>query len=69
MRLKDVAGLEVETFIGRQGLRAGSAPVVALENVSDGVLRNVRAVEGSGTFLEFRGSEDEGHFGLRQPVA
>jgi polygalacturonase len=57
MRLKDVAGLEVETFVGRQGLRAGSAPVVVLENVSDGVLRNMRAAEGSGTFLEFRGAK------------
>lgn len=29
---------------------------VVLENVNDGVLRNLRAAEGSATFLEFRGA-------------
>jgi polygalacturonase len=53
--LKNVTGLDVDAFSGRQGLRAGSAPVVVLENVSDGLLRNMWAAEGSGTFLEFRG--------------
>ena len=30
--------------------------MIVLENVIDGVLRNLRASEGSGTFLEFRGA-------------
>jgi hypothetical protein len=55
LRLKDVTGLDVDGFTGRQGLKSGAAPVIMLENVVDGVLRNLRATEGSGTFLEFRG--------------
>lgn len=54
MYLKEVTGLEVDNFTGRQGLKTGNAPVIVLENVIDGVLRNLRATEGSGTFLEFR---------------
>ena len=53
--VKDVTNLEVDTFFGRQGLKAGGAAAIVLENVVDGVLRNLRAAEGSGTFLEFRG--------------
>lgn len=56
MVLKEVTGLEVDNFTGRQGLRNGKAPVVVIENVIDGVLRNLRAAEGSGTFFEFRGA-------------
>jgi hypothetical protein len=54
--LKDVARLDVDTFSGRQGLRTGTAPAMVLENVADGVLRNLRAAEGTGTFIEFRGA-------------
>jgi len=36
-------------------LKDGAAPVILLENVTDGILRNLRAADGSGTFLEFRG--------------
>ena len=53
--VKDVTNLDVDTFFGRQGLKAGGAAAIVLENVVDGVLRNLRAAEGSGTFLEFRG--------------
>lgn len=54
--LKDITGLEIDSFAGRQGLKTGAAPVIVLDNVVDGVLRNLRAAEGSGTFLEFRGA-------------
>jgi hypothetical protein len=53
--LKDVTGLELDNFTARQGLKGGAAPVIAFENVVDGVMRNLRAPEGSGTFFEFRG--------------
>ena len=46
----------MDSFTGRQGLRNGKAPVVVIENVIDGVLRNLRAADGSGTFFEFRGA-------------
>jgi hypothetical protein len=55
LRLKDVTTLEVDGFTGRQGPKAGIAAVIVLENVVDGVLRNMRAAEGSGTFLELSG--------------
>jgi hypothetical protein len=55
LTLKDVTGLEVDGFTARQGLKSGTAAAVVLENVTDGVLRDLRAAEGTGTFLEFRG--------------
>ena len=55
LRLRDVTALDVDGFSGRQGLKSGTAAVIVLENVVDGVLRNLRATEASGTFLEFRG--------------
>jgi hypothetical protein len=55
--LKDVTQFDLDGFSGRQGLSSSSAPVVVLENVSDGSLRNLRASPGSGTFLEFRGAK------------
>ena len=42
--LKEVTDFEVDNFTGRQGLKTGKAPVVVLENVNDGVLRNLRAM-------------------------
>jgi hypothetical protein len=55
LTLKDVNGLEVDGFTARQGLKNGAAAAVALENVADGVLRHLRAADGTGAFLEFRG--------------
>ena len=57
MVLQNINDLEVDNFSGRQGLKTGKAPAVVLENVVDGVLRNLRALEGSGAFLEFRGAQ------------
>jgi hypothetical protein len=53
--LKNVTGLELDGFTGRQGLKGAAAAAIVMENVADGVLRNLRAAEGAGTFLEFRG--------------
>ena len=55
LRLRDVTGLDIDGFSGRQGLKSGTAAAIVLENVAGGVLQNLRATEGSGTFLEFRG--------------
>ena len=55
--LKDVTRLDVDNFSARQGLKAGSSPVLVLENVVDGALRNLRADTGSATFLEVRGAK------------
>jgi hypothetical protein len=56
LTLKDVMGIELDNFTARQGLKGNAAPVIAIENVADGVMRNLRAAEGSGTFFEFRGA-------------
>jgi polygalacturonase len=55
--LKDVRRLEIDTFSARQGLKSGAAPAMVLENVTDAVLRHLRAEKDSGTFLEFRGAK------------
>jgi polygalacturonase len=55
LTLKDVSGLEVDGFTARQGPRSSTAATIVLEGVTDGVLRNLRAAEGTGSFLEFRG--------------
>lgn len=54
--LKEVDDFEIDGFRGRQGLRDGKAGAIVLEDVTDGVIRNCRAAEGCGTFLEARGA-------------
>lgn len=59
LTLKDVTGIEIDNFTARQGRKGSDAPVIALENVADGILRNLRASEGAGAFLEFRAGNKE----------
>ncbi len=54
--LKDVDDFEIDGFRGRQGLTGSKTAAVVLENVTDGVVKNSRATEGCGTFLELRGA-------------
>jgi hypothetical protein len=53
--LKDVTEFEINAFSGRQGLKTGDAPVILLENTNDGTLRDSRAAEGSGVFVQVEG--------------
>ncbi|HOK46432.1 MAG TPA: hypothetical protein PLK67_10895, partial [Bryobacteraceae bacterium] len=53
---RDVTGLELDNFTGRQGLKGGTAPALTFENVKDAVVRNSRADEGCGVFLLVRGN-------------
>ena len=57
--LEDIRGLEVRGFAGRQAGTAGGAAVV-LDQVEDAVIRQGRAVEGTGVFLEVRGDMSRG---------
>lgn len=54
--MKDVTDFDVVSFSGRQGLKKGSAPAILLNNVSDGVLRDSRAVADTGTFIHLTGA-------------
>lgn len=55
--LKNVTGLEIEGFSGRQGLKASSTPAILLENIIDGLIRNCRADEGTGAFFDVKGEK------------
>ena len=55
--LKDVKDVTIDSFSGRQGLKTSSAPVIVMENVSDGIIRNSAALEGTKTFVHISGSE------------
>ena len=53
--LKGVDQFEVAGLDARQGLKDGKAAAIVLEDTADGVVRESRAAEGCGTFLEVRG--------------
>lgn len=53
---RDVTGLELDNFTGRQGLKDGTTPALTFENVKDAVVRDSRADEGCGVFLLVRGN-------------
>jgi hypothetical protein len=55
--LKNISELEIESFSGRQGLRNGKAPVILLDNVKDGIIRDSRAAPGSGVFVQVAGDQ------------
>jgi polygalacturonase len=56
IRASNIDRLEIEGFAGRQGLRASSSPVVALDNVARGWITRSIAAEGAGTFFEVSGT-------------
>ncbi|HEX7014537.1 MAG TPA: glycosyl hydrolase family 28 protein [Cyclobacteriaceae bacterium] len=54
--LRNVSDFDIASFAGRQGLKNSDAPAVLFENVSDGLLRDSRAVADTGTFLHVAGA-------------
>lgn len=54
--LKNVTDFVIDSFSGRQGLKDSNDPAILLEDATDGVIRNSRATEGTGTFIHARGS-------------
>ncbi len=55
IRCHDVAGLDIDGFVGRQA-RGSLEPVVRLRNTRDAFIRNCRLVEGAGIFLGLEGN-------------
>jgi len=55
LSMKDVEGLVMDGFVGRQAWPGRDAPAVALEDVADAWIRNSKAPEGTGTFLKVSG--------------
>lgn len=53
--LKDVSDFDIACFSGRQGLKASATPAILMENTSEGILRDSKAVAGTGTFLHVAG--------------
>ena len=53
---RNVTGLELANFTGRQGLTSSEAPAIVLENVDGGTIHGSRADADCGTFIEIRGS-------------
>ena len=54
--LKHVSEFSIDSFAGRQGLRNGNAPAILLEDVSDGIIRESRALADTHTFIHVAGS-------------
>ena len=58
--LKNVSDFAVDSFTARQGLKDGKFPAILMENVSDGIVRESKAMTGTQTFLHVRGDQTKG---------
>jgi len=56
--LEDVDGLELDGFIGKQAFTATDEPAVVMKNVSNAIIRNCLAQEGTSEFLKFEGGNN-----------
>jgi hypothetical protein len=54
--LKDISDFVIDSFSGRQGLKHGSFPAIRLENATDGVIRESRALQDTNTFIHVEGA-------------
>ena len=55
--LTNVEDFVIDSFSGRQGLKNGKDAAIVLDNASDGIIRNSRATEGTGTFIHVKGMQ------------
>ncbi len=62
--LQHVSDFEILGFSGRQGLRQSVYPAVVLNEMSDGVIGESKAIDGSGVFIHISG-ENSGELLLR----
>jgi hypothetical protein len=53
--IKRVSDFELVSFKGRQGLKNRNNPAIVMEDTSDGLIRDSKAIEGCGTFIHFKG--------------
>ena len=56
MVIKNVEDFVIDSFSGRQGLKNGKDPAIVLDSVTDGVIRNSRATDGTNTFIHVQGN-------------
>ncbi len=55
--IENAAGVEIDGFNGRQAWVGRDVPALVLKNVSDAMIRDSQAPEGTSTFLEVAGDE------------
>ena len=55
--LENVQGVELDGFTGRQAWPGNGFPAIAFDNVSDAMIRDSRAAEGTGVFLRISGQK------------
>lgn len=54
--LEDVSDFVIDGFSGRQGVKGGKVPAIVLSNARDGVVRDSKALVGTGTFIRVEGT-------------
>ena len=57
LSVEDARGVEIDGFSGRQAYLGRDVPAISLKNVSDVMIRNSRAPEGTATFLKVSGPD------------
>jgi hypothetical protein len=57
--LKNVSDFEIRSFSGRQGMVNGLSPAILLENISEGLIAESKAVEGCKTFIRVSKAESK----------
>ncbi|MDQ2656386.1 MAG: hypothetical protein M3Y60_03115, partial [Bacteroidota bacterium] len=55
LALRQVSDFVIDSFSGRQGLLSGDSPAMLMEDVSEGVIRDCHAPEGTRTFIHLKG--------------
>jgi hypothetical protein len=54
--LKNVSDFELDSFTGRQGLKASDVPAIVLDQSGDGTIHDSRAAAGCSTFVHVQGA-------------
>jgi hypothetical protein len=57
--LKNVSDVVIDSFSARQGLKDGNDAAILMEHVSDIVIRNSRATEGTNSFIHLQGQDNK----------
>ncbi len=55
LSMKNMSDFEIRSFSGRQGLKEGGYPAIALDNVTDGMISDSRATDGCNEFIQLKG--------------
>lgn len=59
LTLKNVSDFEINSFSGRQGLKHAQVPVIGLDNVKEGIIRDSFATEGAHVFVHVQGEDSK----------